>query len=284
MVLVVGVALVCSSATAFAGPSVDVALIGSGDVQQGGFLPTSGAGVGDFNFSDLDPADVSAANLVGFDTVVLNAASPEMDCDTGLVSEQGKADLVAFVQNGGKMIIYDSECGAVDYSWLPFPFTTNNPGQLGVTGELTIVENNALSSNNFGDPEYIDAQDVGSETDAVGDANVMVTRDINWCLDMTATNANVVTGPAHTYARLGSGLLIYNGLDVDDMNGAEEGLRKIWVLELEAPFNPSPQAALPCGTRVAGAVSPAPAVGPAALAVGLGGLLLFGVRRLRRSA
>ena len=114
MVLVVGVALVCSSATAFAGPSVDVALIGSGDVQQGGFLPTSGAGVGDFNFSDLDPADVSAANLVGFDTVVLNAASPEMDCDTGLVSEQGKADLVAFVQNGGKMIIYDSECGAVD--------------------------------------------------------------------------------------------------------------------------------------------------------------------------
>jgi hypothetical protein len=225
--------------------SGDVAVIGSSGVINGGGLPTAPppAGLGDFSFSDLDPADVNGTNLADFDTVVLNVASEEMDCETGTLSAGAKTALVSFVQAGGKLIIYDSECPPNDYSWLPFPFTTANPGQMGGYGTLTIVENNTLSSNDPLDPYYIDAPNLGSETDAVGDMNVMTTRDSHWCLDMEGTNVADQTGPVHVYARYGSGLIIYNGLDVDYMGDEPEppwpnGLSKIWLQELQQPFNP----------------------------------------------
>ena len=108
---------------------------------------------------------------------------------------------------------------ATDYSWLPFPFATNNPGAFGATGTLVIVEDNTLSSSDPVSPFFIDAAAVGSRTDAVGNANVMTTRDSNWCLDMSATNVLGVTGPVLTYAKFPAGtdkgLIIYNGLDVD---------------------------------------------------------------------
>jgi len=233
------------SADPHAGQSVDVAVIGSSGVINGGGLPTAPppAGLADFNFSDLDPADVNGTNLADFDTVVLNVASEEMDCGTDALSAGAKTDLVSFVQAGGKLIIYDSECAAADYGWLPFPFTTNNPGGMGAEGTLTIVEENTLSSNDSEDPHFIDAPNLGSETDAVGDMNVMVTRDSHWCLDMEGTNAVPATGPVHAYARYGSGLIIYNGLDVDYMGDEPEppwpnGLDKIWLQELQQPFNP----------------------------------------------
>jgi len=228
-----------------AGQSVDVAMVGSSDVINGGNLPvvTPPAGLADFNFSDLDPANVNGTNLADFDTVVLNVASEEMDCETGTLSADAKTALVSFVQAGGKLIIYDSECPPNDYSWLPFPFTTANPGQMGGYGTLTIVEENTLSSNDSEDPHFIDAPNLGSETDAVGDMNVMTTRDSHWCLDMEGTNAADQTGPVHVYARYGSGLIIYNGLDVDYMGEEPEppypdGLSKIWLQELQQPFDP----------------------------------------------
>jgi hypothetical protein len=89
---------------------------------------------------------------------------------------------------------------------------------------VNIVEENTLSSSNPADSHYIDAADLGANTDAIGDMNVMVTLDSNWCLDMSGTNVNEVTGPVHTYARFGSqgsvGLFIYNGMDVDYMGDA----------------------------------------------------------------
>ncbi|KAF5428323.1 MAG: hypothetical protein C5S41_00360, partial [Candidatus Methanomarinus sp.] len=174
------------------------------------------------------------------------------------LSGPAKADLVSFVGNGGKLIIYDSECSAQDYSWLPYPFTTNNPGAMGAHGTLTIVEDNTLSHNTIGNPSYVDAATLGTSTDAVGDMNVMTTLDAAWCLDMSCTNINQVTGPVHTYARYSTdptkeGLIIYNGLDVDYMGWMDptggNGLEKIWLLELEQDFNPS---TLPCGTPVVG--------------------------------
>jgi len=54
-----------------------------------------------------------------------------------------KSTLVTFVHNGGKLIIYDSECPSQDYSWLPFPFTTANPGPEGQTGQMTIIARRA---------------------------------------------------------------------------------------------------------------------------------------------
>lgn len=232
--------------------SVNVAIIGSPGVINGGTLPTAVSGI---TFTDLSPANVNTTNLAPFDTVVLNVASPEMACTTGTLSVQAKTDLVAFVDNGNKLIIYDSECPTADYTWLPFSFTTSNPGQMGATGTLIIKEENSLSSTDPLSPYYVDALAISTQTDAVGDANVMTTYNANWCQDMNATNYLMVNGPVHTYAKspAGSdrGLIIYNGLDVDYLGywDPPNGLGKIWELELKQPFNPSN---LPCGYTVVG--------------------------------
>jgi hypothetical protein len=178
-------------------------------------------------------------------------------CDSSNIPSAAKAAILQFVNNGGKLIIYDSECPSVDYSWLPYNFSTNNPGPQGYySGTLYIVEENCLSSNNSMSPYYIDAGYLGSSTDAVCDMNVAVTLDSNWCLDMAGTNYNNVNGPTHIYARYGSGLIIYNGLDLDCVNYSYEstgyGLRRIMEHELNTPFNPTPLSDLPCGVVVSG--------------------------------
>lgn len=244
--------------------SVNVAIIGSPGVINGGTFPdngvdpVSGLDFSSFAFTNLDPSNVDSTNLASYDTVLLNVASCEMWCDIDTLTAQAKADLVSFVGNGGKLIIYDSECSVQDYSWLPYPFTTDNPGAMGAQGTLTIVEENTLSTSDPTDPYYIDTATLGSSTDAVGDMNVMTTLDPNWCLDMSGTNVNGVTGPVHTYARYSEdptkeGLFIYNGLDVDFMGWQDptcgKGLEKIWLQELQQDFNPS---TLPCGYIVVG--------------------------------
>ena len=104
------------------------------DYTYGGCLPVTGAAgeLGDFTFTPMAPADVSAASLAPFDTAVLNVATIAMACNTNTLSASQQADLVAFVAAGKKLIIFDSECypGPVDYSWMPFPFTTSNPGAM----------------------------------------------------------------------------------------------------------------------------------------------------------
>ena len=262
-----------ASADSHPGQSVNVVIIDSTSVISGGTFPTTTSGptgaFTDFTFFFLAPASVSAAALApggacgapGCDTVLLNVASRGMSCDTGNLSAAAKADLVSFVGSGKKMVIYDSECPPQDYSWLPFAFTTSNPGALGAFGTLTITEDNTLSSANAADSHFIDAPLTGSSTDAVGDMNVMTTFDPNWCLDMSGTNALPVTGPVHTYARFGSpgsvGLFIYNGLDMDRLSSVTPpdaatgpgNLAKIWLQELQQPTNPD---GLPCAVTVVG--------------------------------
>jgi hypothetical protein len=119
-------------------------------------------------------------------------------------------------------------------------------------GTLTIVECTTLACSNPQSPYYIDAADLASQTDAVGDMNVMVTRDSHWCLNAQGTNGGGGTGAVHAYAHSGSGLIIYNGLDIDYMGYEPQppdpnGLTKIWLQELQQPFDPD---GLPCGTKV----------------------------------
>lgn len=169
-------------------------------------MPTSDTslvtGFNQFNFSNLALADISATSLANYDTVVLLQVG---DIQTVLTQTQ-KDEINAWVKNGGKLIVYDSDAcnsysGMPDYSFLDVPFTTDNPGQLGSnSGTLTIVEENTLSSNDPASPYYINAADLTISTDAVGDSNVMVTKDPNWYGDMIATNANGVTGWTHTYS------------------------------------------------------------------------------------
>lgn len=195
------------------------------------------------------------------DTVVLNVAGTNgMYCHMSYLSSAARTAIVRFVEAGGKLVIYDSECPAQDYSWLPYTFNTNNPGAMGASGTLNIVENNPLSSSDTSSPYFIDTYILGHNSDAVGDMNVMITYNANWCLDMSVTNVRLVTGPVHTYARYGNGLIIYNGMDQDPNRdycqpGTTNGCTnesKVWYQELLIPFNPTPVTVLPCGVTVVG--------------------------------
>lgn len=215
-----------------------------------------------FNFSAMAPAGVSSTTLAAYDTAVLMMASSALACTGNSLSAQAKTDIINFVGSGKKLIIYDSECDpGPNYSWLPYPFTTANPGAMGAAGTLSIVEQNTLSKSDSTSPYYIDAYDLGHNIDAVGDMNVMTTYDPNWKLDMAGTNYLNVTGPVHTYAvypaGMDVGLIIYNGMDQDyqSIGTPNRNLRKTWFLELLEPFNPSNLA----GTVTVVGISLAPA-------------------------
>jgi hypothetical protein len=229
--------------------SVNVAIIGDPVVTSGGHLDTTVADLASLSFTNLAPSAVSTSSLAAFDTAVINVASSSMHGNVNTLSTTAKQALISFLGTGHKIIIYDSECTAQDYSWLPYSFTTDNPGQMGAHGTLNIVEENTLSSSISSSPYYIDAGLLSTTTDAVGDSNVMTTLDANWNLDMTARNTHGVTGPVHVYAEYSSdntnmGLIIYNGLDLDYTNNLPNNpgaqmLRKIWIQELLQPFNPA---------------------------------------------
>lgn len=252
--------------------SSKVGFVTTPSVINGGTLPTTAPAFAPFfPFYNVPVAQLTTiANLntacggAACDTLVLNTASSgTISCNLNNITALQKANMVTFVQNGGKLIMYDSECNAQNYSWLPYSFTTNNPGALGAVGTLSIIEENNLSSTStvgtYGS-YFINANLIATQTDAIGDMNVMTTLDPNWCLDMSGTNANQVTGPVHTYARYGNGLFIYNGMDTDVLSsgtvpGTGTGVAnfaKVWLQELQVPFNPTPQSALPCGSVVTG--------------------------------
>lgn len=275
LAVVVG-ALAASAAPAQADPhpgqSVNVGIVDGTSVINGGSFPTTTSGptgaFTDFTFTNVPVASVNATTLAGLDTVLLNVASPGMNCNVDTLSAGQKADLVNFLNGGGKLIIYDSECAPQDYSWLPHPFTTSNPGALGGTGTVNIVENNFLGSNNSADSHFIDQTLLGQNTDAVGDMNVLTTQDPNICLHMSGTNAAQQSGPTHVYFQSGAGLLIYNGFDVDAMNtgtspDASTGsgnIAKVWLQELQQPRNGQ---GLACAVAVVGiSLTPKEATNP----------------------
>jgi len=162
-------------------------------------------------FSTLSASQVSTEALANYDTVILFMFNP-----SGLTTAR-KAAINDWVYKGGKLMIWDSDQvprgSPWDYTWLPYPFTTSVPGQTGKG--LNILEENQLSSSDPSSPYYIDTAVLNSQTDAVGDANVLISYSLGWRIDMMAKNVLGETGPAHVYAAYGSGLLIYSALDWD---------------------------------------------------------------------
>jgi len=245
--------------------SQNIALVPSADGlnNNGGALPTSGFPGYTPIFTPISPDsirdDASNPLATGFDTVVLNGIC---DISSYLSNAQFKSRLEGFVSSGHKLIIWDSECTATDYSKFAIPFQSNNPGAQGAFGTLVDAEENQLSSKNATSASYVDVGAISSQTDAVGDANVFTTFDPRWFVDLKATNASGVTGPVQTYAGLGSGLVIYSGLDKDYMGGTDfsssagngvASLNRIWMLELQQPWSPD---GLPHSTSVVGGKTP----------------------------
>jgi hypothetical protein len=241
--------------------SQKVALVpsASGSALNGGTMPTTGFPGGYAPvFTDVSLASIrddAVDPLTGFDTVALLQV-----CEIGtfLSNSQFNARITGFVNGGGKLIIWDSECETTDYSGFLFPFATNNPGAAGAQGTLSVAENDDLASADPTSPKYINAELVATDTDAVGDANVFTTKSSAWCTSMTGTNVNGVNGPLHNYARSGNGLVIYSGLDMDEIDeqtsfdpasttGADH-LARIWLNELQlAGFTN-----LPCSLKTFG--------------------------------
>jgi hypothetical protein len=273
--------------------SVNVAFVPHPNAPGGGTLATTNSAFSAYNFTDMPYASVNAATLANYDTVVLITCNPIND----LTASQ-RTDIVNWVSNGGKLILYDSECveqtgvNTVDYSWLPCSAMSYGPGGLGASKssypwvDLWIVEDNTLSSSDSTSPYFINATMIAYSTDGAGDQNVFIAEDPCWCGDMIGTNAiddtgavasPGTTGYSHAYLHYGTGLIIYNGLDVDYMGSGSDPtvntgggyIAKIWLLELNQTWDNTSGidiCGLPCTNIIP---TPAPEAAPALTPVGL---------------
>jgi hypothetical protein len=236
--------------------SSNVALVPNNHCIHGGYLYELATGWpdgGTFSFTDVDPDDIAdgsiADPLTAYDTVML--LSTNFDFASSWADTDFSTRITNFVAGGGKLIIYVSETYYYPDAFADFivPFTMENPGQTGSSGgTLVNLEDDTLSSSNAaadtypnGLQSYIDLPAIVSQTDAVGDLTVMTNPvDPAWYIDMTGINVYEQGGPAHAYAFYGDGLIIYNGLDIDDAGSSEEpnnsngdhAIQMVWWREL----------------------------------------------------
>ncbi len=252
---IVSEAVVSNASAAQIPKSSNVALVPgpSGQAANGGSLPTSGWPNGDaFTFTNLSPDTIMTAAtdpLTGFDTVVFVQLyiSGDAGSSTNYWADSTFSSRIShFVSNGGKLIIYDSEITTNDYTNFIYPFNSSNPGQTGSEGQTWIVESDTLGSNSTTSSNYVNAPALCNSVAETGDSNVMTSFNQNWHVHMVCTNVDGVTGPVHTYAEFGKGLIIFNGEDMDEMSGTEvsntdvNGIYgMIFYLELKQSFNPS---------------------------------------------
>jgi hypothetical protein len=258
-VIVLSVALAWSPAVSSAQflQSNQIAIVRGEGAESGGPLQVSGSVAGSpadsfdqFTFNELSQEAIEPSVLSSYDTVVLN------EVFTNSLSDPQKQTLSNFVTAGGKLIIHDADgTEGNEYSWLPVPAESGHSCQNcgNVDGEAEITENNTIVSNDPSSPYYVDVGELPGNSDAVGDANVLVTTDPRWDEDIRARNQQNVEGAADAYASDG-GLIMYNGFDTDFIGGfypsGNDWLGKIWYDELATQWNPD---SLPHSTPVIGA-------------------------------
>jgi hypothetical protein len=243
-----------ASAYTFARSS-NVALVPGPSCNHGGTLYTGAVWPDSltFSFTNLSPvtiADGTIGNpLTAYDTVMI--MSTNFDFATYWSDSDFSSRITSFIAGGGKLIIYTSETYYYPDAFSTFvvPFTMVNPGQTGSSGgTLVNIADDTLSSSNAaadtypnGLQSYINLPLIVSQTDAVGDLTVMTNPvDPRWYIDMTGINVAENGGPAHAYAFYGSGLIIFNGLDIDlagsgdvpDNSGGDNAIQMIWWREL----------------------------------------------------
>ncbi len=181
--------------------------------------------------------------LGGYQTVVLSAVC---NASSVLTKTQAQA-LTDWVYSGGKLIIHDADdCTQTDYIFLPYAFTTSNPGKNGAGGtNFILVESSTLGSDASDKAHFVDVKGYLADSgQQLGDANTVVTQDKHWCGHLYGTNVLNQNGYFQMYAPFGQGLMIYDGLDNDD-----EGIPqydRILLLELQQPAD----ATLPCSQLV----------------------------------
>jgi hypothetical protein len=249
--LVAGVLAAASPATppalAVNQRSANVAIVDGSGASSVGELQTTGSVEGapadsfeGFSFSFLSQEELEPGTLVGYDTVLLN------EVFTSELTAAQKQALSSFVTSGGKLIIHDSDgTEGNEYSWLPTPASTGisclNCGSL--NGSATIVEDNTIVNSNPASPFYINVDELPGNSDALGDANFLLTSDPSWTEDVRGSNDQNVEGAMDAYAADG-GLILYNGFDYDylaqgySFPSGVDWLDKLWWNELSTQWNP----------------------------------------------
>jgi len=198
-----------------------------------------------YTFTRIPAGFVDATWLAGQNMVILNGI-----CDSSqfLSPAQGRL-LNDFVAAGHKLAIYNADmCGETTaYDFLPYQFTTSNPGASGAHGDRLIeVESDDLGSLDKNDTKrYLDALGYAkNENNQIGDANTVTAKDDHWCGHLFGTNAKHVNGFMQMYAPYGKGVFIFGGFDMDD-NGLPQ-YERMRDLELGLTM----PADLPCNVRV----------------------------------
>ena len=168
-----------------------------------------------FSFTPVGLNQITSAKLSQFDTVAL------IQVNTSSLSSAAKSALAQFVANGGKLLIHDSdETHLNDYTWILPGSSTTDVGQgcpgCGLTsGSARINANSSLISANPADPSYVDLAQLQKFTDAIGDADLLVSADPRWFAAAQGTNGKGDNGAVVAYASNNNGLVIYNGFDTD---------------------------------------------------------------------
>lgn len=204
------------------------------------------SGLGRIAFTRVPPGAASPTLLEaagGFDTVVL---AQICDIKTS-VPDSFKRALVNWVGQGHKLIIHDSDLcddtNAPDYSFLPYRFSTSNPGKRGANSEsLMFIEENTLANSTAADPAFLDLGAWRGHTNQLGDSNTVKDYDPHWCGHLVTRNALNVNGFVEAYAHYGRGLIIYDGFDYDQ--SMNQQYIRLATRELAQPFDPD---GLPCG-------------------------------------
>jgi hypothetical protein len=199
---------------------------------------------GRLKFTTVTPENASPVLLlpaVGVDTVVL---AQVCDIKTS-VSDAFKKALIPWIAAGHKLIIQDADtCSGAsvpDYSFLPYPFATSNPGALGAKGTaLAFVEENFIANAKADDPGYLDLEswlkNTNGNNNEIGDSNTIKAYDPHWCGHVFGTNALRINGFMEAYAHYGRGLIIYDGFDKDQR--ASPAYRQLLTRELTQGFDP----------------------------------------------
>lgn len=183
----------------------------------------------------LDPQLLGSASMLVFNGL----------CDSDSLFNAAQDQMIAqWVQNGHKLLIYDSDmCDKpTHYSMLPYQFKSDNPGAQGAKGDRLIqVEDDTLGTSDKSDKaHYFDPQEYVKAGNQLGDANTVTTQDAHWCGHLFGTNANHVNGFMQMYTLYGKGLIVYDGFDHDD--GYLAPYQRVRLLELDQPI----PADLPC--------------------------------------
>ena len=198
-----------------------------------------------YSYTRIGAGMLDSSFLAGTDMAIMNSL-----CDTSQYLAKGQTDaLMAWVTAGHKLLIVDSDvCAKSAYAFLPYTFTTSNPGANGASGDrLIVVESDALGTTDKNDAEhYFDPKAyLNNGSNQLGDANVVTTQDPHWCGHLFGTNVKKDNGFMQMYAPVGQGMVIYDGFDHDD--GGNPGYRRVRDLEFALPL----PAGMPCTQSVA---------------------------------